>query len=376
MRIFLAMLLDAYRQLNSKKLFWITLIISGMVVIAYGSMGFDENGMTLFYGLKKFPNEFIREGSPIATLLYRTLFSSFIVGIWLTWVATILALVSTTSIFPDFLAGGAVDLVLSKPIGRVRLFFIKYVCSLLFVILQVSLFCIGVFFLVRWRLGEWNWMIFAAIPIVTVFYSYLYSVNVLLGILTRSALTALLLTMLFWVSLFGANTAEGITNQIRWRLTLDVEKAEADIADLEHRIEQLPDDERSGPVGQRVTRQIENQQAELAPNRDRLATLETWVRRLRLAQLPLPKTSETVGLLDRWLRGDLEVTILDILSGNVSTDDEGNFVPKHRPVDREVTMRMQEEYDSRSLWYVIGTSVGFEALVLVVACFFFVRRDF
>ena len=35
MRQTLALLIDAYRDLNSRKLFWITLIISGFVIIAF-----------------------------------------------------------------------------------------------------------------------------------------------------------------------------------------------------------------------------------------------------------------------------------------------------------------------------------------------------
>ena len=50
MTAFLAMLLDAYRELNSRKLFWITLGMSVMVVIAFGSIGFNEQGMSMFYG--------------------------------------------------------------------------------------------------------------------------------------------------------------------------------------------------------------------------------------------------------------------------------------------------------------------------------------
>ena len=52
MTMFAAMLLDAYRELNAKKLFWITLAISGLVVLSFGSIGFDEKGMSVLFGLK------------------------------------------------------------------------------------------------------------------------------------------------------------------------------------------------------------------------------------------------------------------------------------------------------------------------------------
>ena len=98
--------------------------------------------------------------------MYVGIFSDFIVAVWLSWIAIILALISTCTIFPDFLAGGAIDLVLSKPIHRATMFGMKFVMSLLFVILQVLMFCTGIFLCIGLRLGEWNWMIFAAVPVV------------------------------------------------------------------------------------------------------------------------------------------------------------------------------------------------------------------
>ena len=39
MTAFIAMLVDAYRHLNSKKLFWITLGLSGVIVVFYNQNG-------------------------------------------------------------------------------------------------------------------------------------------------------------------------------------------------------------------------------------------------------------------------------------------------------------------------------------------------
>ncbi len=233
MRLFRAMLLDSYRELNSKKLFWVILVISAMVVLTYASIGFDETGMSMFFGLWHTENELLTKGSFMSSLLYRSIFSTFMVGIWLAWIATILALVSTTTIFPDFVTGGAIDLVLSKPIRRVTVFFMKFATSLLFVLLQVTLFCVGVFLCMGIRLGDWEWKIFAAIPVVTLFFSYLFSVNVLFGVWTRSALAALLITMVLWTSLWSVNQAETILNVVRTQMIMAVERADESITKLE-----------------------------------------------------------------------------------------------------------------------------------------------
>src|SRR5262245_36365632 len=102
MRVLAALLLDSYRELNSRKLFWIVLVLSALVLVAYASIGFDENGLFILFGLKHIDSDLIREGSPMARLLYRGIFATFVVPIWLAWSATILALISTAPIFPEF----------------------------------------------------------------------------------------------------------------------------------------------------------------------------------------------------------------------------------------------------------------------------------
>ena len=143
---FKALLIDAYRQLSAAKLFWITMGLSALVVTVFGSIGFTPEGMSLFFGAYSIENEMIHEGSPWARGLYVGIYSNFLCQIWLAWIATILALISTCTIFPEFVKSGSIELTLSKPTSRIKIFFMKYAVSLLFVVLQVSIFCIGIFF--------------------------------------------------------------------------------------------------------------------------------------------------------------------------------------------------------------------------------------
>src|SRR5690606_38446317 len=131
---------------------------------------------------------------------------------WLTWIAAILALLSTTSIFPDFLQPGSIDLALSKPNSRPFLFLSKYCGSLLFVILQVAIFTVIIFFIVGFRLNEWNFGLFWAIPLVTLLFSSIYSMNVLFGVMTRSPMAALLLTLTVWALLWVAQRTERVVH--------------------------------------------------------------------------------------------------------------------------------------------------------------------
>ena len=38
--------------------------------------------------------------------------------------------------------------------------------------------------------------------------------------------------------------------------------------------------------------------------------------------------------------------------------------------------QMESSYVNRSAWWSIGTSLGFEAIMLAIACWIFIRRDF
>src|SRR5205814_3639124 len=129
---------------------------------------------------------------------YKYFFNYIIVDGWLTWGMLILAMVSTAGIFPDFLSGGAIDLFISKPISRLRLFLTKYLCGMLFVLLQVTIFAIVAFIVVGVRGTMWEPRLFLAIPIVLCMFSYLYAISILFGVLTRSTVAALLMTILTW----------------------------------------------------------------------------------------------------------------------------------------------------------------------------------
>lgn len=367
----IALLVDAYRELNARKLFWLTLAISGMVVLGFGSVGFTDTGVSILFGVWEVES-MINANSPLARPLYMGIFSYFIVSIWMTWAATILALVSTTSIFPDFIAGGAIDIVLAKPISRLRLFIIKYLASLLFVILQVAIFSGGIFLCVGWRLDEWNFKIFLAVPIIALFFSYLFAVNVFVGVWTRSGLTALLMTMLFWFGLFSITSTVEILRTIQVEQELTAARALKSIERKTEQLKALVDDESVG-ISSRRSKLESEIAAHETTRQERLelaGKLDVWYRPISYCLFVLPKPSETVGILSRSLKDPSGLNIMDILEG--AGQNNGGRDPDRINADKAV----RDEVDQHSLWYVIGTSLGFELFVLAGAAWIFCRRDF
>jgi hypothetical protein len=109
---------------------------------------------------------------------------------------------------------------------------------------------------------------------------------------------------------------------------------------------------------------------------DVIRKLDRWHRPVRVLQATLPKTSETIALLERWLKRDTDIDLLDLMQGGVSLGDEGEFHVNRRTPQQEAQRRVQDETEHRSLFYVIGSSLLFELGVLAVAALIFVRRDY
>jgi hypothetical protein len=365
-----ALLLDAYRELNAKKLFWITLVIAGAVVGAFAAVGINERGITLLWW--EFEGQINTRVLP-AHLLYKGLFASLAIPIWLGWIASILGLVSTAGIIPDFIAGGAIELSLSKPIGRTRLLMTKFASALMFMFLQVSVFSLACFLVIGLRGKTWEPRLFLAIPIMVMFFSYLYCVCLLLGLITRSTIASLLLTLLFWVGVFSVNTCEGIFLTLRESNSVRVEALEKRVARLQER-ENARAPEAQGETPPARSAPVEQAERELAEARSNGVTIRRGHAISMGVKAVCPKTSETSDLLQRALlsRGEREMfrQLFEPNRRDASDEDED-------PFDRPgVGGRVEEALLGRSLLWVIGTSLAFEAVVLGIGAWLFARRDF
>jgi ABC-type transport system involved in multi-copper enzyme maturation permease subunit len=339
MRAAMTILWDSFRLLQAKKLFWIALGISMLVALFYASIGFDEQGMTMFFGWKQFENPLLRQGQPEAAAFYVLLFTDVILKFWLAWIAVALALLSTASIFPDFIAEGSIGISLSKPVGRLRLFLLKYLGGLLFVALQVAIFTTIVFLALGWRTGEWNLTVFWAVPVVTFVFSLLYAVAVWIGVWTRSTLFALLGAFLMWgLALLGQWT-EGFF----YRAAHLVPESGIEI------------DYRTGE-------QMEKETVE------KNATAVSLHQKAKAAVTPLPKTRDCTTYLKRLIKMKERDSML--AGASLDTLLSGSLA------DPKMAAAMKRHDERHSAWYVFGTSAIFEAVVLALAAWVFCRRDY
>jgi ABC-type transport system involved in multi-copper enzyme maturation permease subunit len=118
------------------------------------------------------------------------------------WIAVLLGVIITSFFIPNMLQKGTVDLLLVKPIRRSLLLLFKFVGGLTFILLIHAFAILGVWFVLGLRSGLWaNWMLLL-IPILTFFFAILYSVSTLMAVLTRSTVTAILVTIGAWFMFF------------------------------------------------------------------------------------------------------------------------------------------------------------------------------
>lgn len=374
-----AIFLDAYRDLNARKMFWITLVLTGLVIAFFAMWAPDGNEMTFLT---------MRWSQPHARAWYEVnLLQKGLISWWLGWGAGIMALISTTSIFPDFIAGGAIDLYLSKPIGRLRLFLSKYVAALMFVLGQALVFSIGAFLVVGIRVGEWKWGLFLTIPLIGLYFSFLFSFCVLIGVLTRSSIAALTLTLLLWLIIFGVDFAETVTFTIQTisetRAELQQQRADRAQEELNHPPSSPIADSPTQPWLSFKPRPMppkERREDALRQVQDAKAEAEgyaKWHTGLFIAKTVLPKTSETIGMMSRALIPEQEASELDASSikrrmGDY--EDEDFAVNVHAMVEGGV--RAARTIRERSVGWVIGTSLLFELCMLGLAARVFCRRDY
>ncbi len=380
-----AMVIDAYRELCARKLFWVSIGLSLLMVGSFAFVGINAQGLTILWF--DLPLDNFNTSVLSRETFYEFVFSAFGISMWLTWAAAVLALITTADLFPSLIRSGSIELHLSKPISRVRLFLTRYCTGLLFVSLQVAVFTLASFFVLGFRGGVWQPRIFLAIPIVVLFFSYLYAVCAFLGILTRSTITALLLTILFWFMVFIVNMVDNGFLDMREATALTMARSESRLERLESNAEQLLIAQRKA-TGEELPQDWVPTDEELVaslPSIERLrerivedrAKAEKWDRLsgyLFMTKTVLPKTGETIALLDRWLyEGNERDALLTAFTGGpppASDDDDAEI----NQLDRQKALA--EAYEDRSIWWIIGTSLGFEAVMLLLAGWIFVRRDY
>ena len=376
-----AIFLDAYRELNAKRLFWLTMALTVIFAAVLTLIGIDKEGVRLLW----FHLQFIPIDSDMIEpkAFYLAAFSYLGIGIWLTWVATILAIISTAGIIPELVTGGTIESMLSRPITRTRLFLTKYAAGLLFVALQVTVFSVLSMFIIWYQSGYLELRILFAIPIVVSFFSFLFCVCAFIGLVTRSTMTAMLLTLLFWGVLFLINMADGILLQFDESTAIYVEQRTQRVELARSNTIKLisRDRENNGletvsytPTEDEIHTKnpmLKGLESKLAKDQADQKSLEFWTSTVFTIKTFLPKTGETIGLLERKL-----IDPEEFAPPTEGDSDPADLYGDVKIDGNELRSRLDARFRNRSAIWILGTSFIFEFLILGLSTFIFSRRDF
>lgn len=151
----------------------------------------------LFFGAVEVP-------VPLMTLSAIIQFiGDWIIGAFGTAIIMFLSTIMTASFLPSMLSKGTVDLLLVKPIHRTSLFLYKFTGGLLFMFLNTAIIMGGIWLALGLQTGVWTNALLMCILIYTFQFAIFYAVSALAAVFTRSAIVAILGSVILWVLLFA-----------------------------------------------------------------------------------------------------------------------------------------------------------------------------
>ena len=356
MKPFLTLLLESYRGLRSETIFWVTVGLSVVVATLFLSIGFNEKEISFLFGATNIESDFSGSGTRLVQeVVYIMIFTNLIAGGWLTFIAIILALISCASIFPDTMKEGPAGMLMTKVPSRLQVFLAKLTGSLFFVFIQVGLFVVIVFVAFRWRIGVWNFSVFWYVPAVLLVFLNLYSFMVLLGVMTRSVMTSIMLTMLVWGISAGIDWAISY-QEAAYQTSQSFEFGEPPISEGAASEVGAPTEEGMREEGKLKRSKMNESEGD----RQILSQIET----LRIIHSFFPKNSPIMASAEKKL----------VLDG-VLASAGGGAVLKDLKNEGEFEDAMNKLTPNDSIFYSIGTSCIFSFVMLSIAGWFFCQKD-
>jgi hypothetical protein len=125
----------------------------------------------------------------------------WIVGI----VGLIAAILVTSGVVPQMFEPGSITLLLSKPISRSLLFSAKFVSACAFVFVNVTFLIVGLWLIAGLRFQIWNQGMLWCIPVFVLMFLVYYAVSAISGLVWKSPIISVVVTVLFWAVCFGVN---------------------------------------------------------------------------------------------------------------------------------------------------------------------------
>jgi ABC-type transport system involved in multi-copper enzyme maturation permease subunit len=324
-----ALIVDCFRDALDRKLFWVMLAISAVIAGAMACIGFSDDGVSVLFGAWSYETSDYAQGNELGRATIGSILVYWIGDLYIGWIAIILALIGTADIFPSLVERGAIDVVLGKPMSRFKVFLGKYAGGMVFVALQATVFVLLTFLVVGLRWNQWFPGYLWSIPLIVVLFSYVYAFCALFGIVTRSVMTSLLLAIVAWMVIWIPQKA--------YAELLSVQAVYAAQAD-------------------------QSEQAAAA------GIDEKWVRGVGAVRWVLPKTQDIPLIAGNQIDAGTFSEVLGALMGTEAQAELGAAL--------EAEAKAEDKLADISIVKSIGSSLLFEAVIVLLALWRFSRQDF
>lgn len=134
-------------------------------------------------------------------------FDKFVMSIGL-----LIAILVTANMIPETFQSGTLNLLLSKPVSRWGMYIAKFIGGCVFVTLCTSYLFVGFWAWLGLGMGVWDRAILLSIPLYVIVFAIYFSVSALVGLMWRSAIVSVILTLMFWALCFAIGSGHGFFN--------------------------------------------------------------------------------------------------------------------------------------------------------------------
>ncbi|MBI1825270.1 MAG: ABC transporter permease [Planctomycetes bacterium] len=205
---FWAIIIDSFRESKDRKIFWVMLLLSSVVAAAMFCVSFQPGRVDIMFGMWTIETSAFTSADGLRADRLAAVIIDGIMDHVLGFVGIVLSVIATANFIPNFVERGTVDLVLSKPIPRWRLLLYRYLGAMSFLGVQTAFFVVLTFLVAGVRWNVWLPGYLLSIPLIILLFSFLYCISALVGLITRSTITAILLTLLGWVIIAGVQSLD------------------------------------------------------------------------------------------------------------------------------------------------------------------------
>jgi ABC-type transport system involved in multi-copper enzyme maturation permease subunit len=160
---------------------------------------------------------------PIPQIIRREdLLTAIVTGLMnflLGFIGVLIGIVFTAPIVPQTFEAGAIDLLLSKPVGRSLTFLTKFAGGCFYIFLAGAFFVGGLFLILGLQHGMWRPNLLWCIPIFVFLFGIYYAVSALAGVVWRNMIVSIIAVVIVWGACFGVNFTKTLVEQLAYSPT-------------------------------------------------------------------------------------------------------------------------------------------------------------